>query len=126
MDNTDIAKTLFAAFAEGDAETVRSFCGAGFRARQNGGDPMDLDALLGFSAAVNSVVPDLRYDNPVRAVTPTGFVEEHNVRGTLVDGTALDLAVCVVGEVSDGKIISLREYFNAVDAAAVVKALGDG
>ena len=124
MINTDIAKSLFQAFEDRDDESVRRLCAADFQAIQNGGPPIDLTTVLAFSSAVQSVVTDFRYINPKRSVTPGGFVEEHDVCGTLPDGAIIRLSVCVVAEVKQGKITRLREYFDSAAAAGLAAHLG--
>ena len=84
---------------------------------------MDLDSVLGFASAVRGVVADFRYEDPLRSATTAGFVEEHRVRGSLPDGSVLDLAVCVVADIRDGMVSDLREYFDGVAAAGLVSAL---
>ena len=126
MENTLISKALFEGIASGDFDAVRKLCAGEFRASQNGGAAMDLESLLGFSARVLKVVRGFRYEDAVRSATGTGFVEEHAVRGTLADGSQLNLAVCVVASVSEGKITELREYFDSKGAEALVKALSGG
>lgn len=87
---------------------------------------MDADTLMGFTAMVHKVVTDFHYENPVRSATETGFIEEHDVCGTLPDGSTLKLILCVVGEVEDGKITKLREYVDTGAAAGLMKALQGG
>lgn len=123
MTPTQIAENLFAAFQNGDLEAAKALCADDFRGSQNGGPAMDRDTLLKFTGAVNAVVPDFRYEEAIRSATETGFIEEHRVRGTLPDGEQLDLTVCVVGEVVDGKIIVLREYADTAAAAGLLRAL---
>ena len=123
MDAVELARALFAALAQQDDERVRSLCLPDLRASQNNARPMTLDTLLAFNRAVRAVVTDLRYEDAVRSATHTGFVEEHAVRGTLPDGRALDLAVCVVADVRDGKVAALREYVDTAAAAPLVAAL---
>jgi len=123
MKNTEICAALFEAFTSGDEEKARSLCASNMQARQNGNPPMDLDSLLRFSQAVLRVVEDFRYEEAKRSETATGFVEEHRVRGRLPDGDQLDLAVCVVADVRDGKIYDLREYLDGSAATALAKAL---
>lgn len=123
MDNTELAEKLFKAFARGDADGVRRLCSPDMQARQNNGPAMNLDALLEFALAVNRVVKDFRYEDAVRSATETGFVEEHSVRGTLPDGSELNLAVCVVADVRNGKLTDLREYLDFAAAAGLVEAL---
>lgn len=123
MDGTKLAETLFEALAACDDAAVRKLCARDFRASQNGGAAMDLDTLLGFNAAVHKVVRDFRYENAVRSATETGFVEEHAVRGTLADGSRLDLQVCVIAEVSGGKVTAVREYLDTKAAEGLIRAL---
>ena len=123
MDNTELCKTLFDAFAEGDQERVRTICTPDMQARQNNSPPMDLDTLLDFSRAVLRVVKDFRYEDAKRSSTATGFVEEHNVRGVLPDGSNLDVAVCVVADVRDSKVCHLREYLDLSAASGLIEAL---
>jgi len=89
MNVVKLAEALFHAFAEGDDDVVQHLCDPDLQAIQNGGAPMNLATLLVFSAAVRSVVKDFRYENPIRSETVDGFVEEHDVCGTLPDGTEL-------------------------------------
>lgn len=123
MDNAEIARQLFAALAGQDEAAVRRLCAPDMRVRQNNDRPMSLDRLLRFNAAVGRVVKDFRYEDAVRSATDTGFVEEHAVRGTLPDGTALELAVCVVATVKDGKVTDVREYLDSAAAAGLAAAL---
>jgi len=85
---------------------------------------MNLATLLMFSAAVRSVVKNFRYENPIQSEMPTGFVEEHDVCGTLPDGTELRFSACVVGTVSESKIVQLREYFDSAAVASLAAHLG--
>lgn len=123
MDHGEIAKQLFAALARQDDAAVRRLCAPDMRVRQNNGRPMSLDTLLRFNAAVGRVVKDFRYEDAVRSATGAGFVEEHAVRGTLPDGKALDLAVCVVADVKDGRVTDVREYLDSAAAAGLSAAL---
>ena len=123
MDNTVLCEKLFAAFSSGDADGVRQLCAADLEASQNGGAPMNLDTLLHFTFAVLGVVKNFRYEDAKRSATETGFVEEHAVRGTLPDGSEMELTVCVVGEVEGGKISKLREYVDSAAAAGLIAAL---
>lgn len=123
MGNTEICAALFEAFASGDGERVRALSVPDLQASQNGGPSMDLESLLTFSDAVQRVVKHFRYEDARRSATATGFVEEHNVRGVLPDGSQLNLPVCVVGDVRDGRVSALREYLDFRAAAGLVAAL---
>lgn len=123
MENSVICEKLFEAFANGDADGVRELCSADSETVQNGGTTMDLETLLHFTFSVLEVVKDFRYEDAIRSTTETGFVEEHRVRGTLPDGSEMNLYACVVGEVEDGKITKLREYVDSAAAAGLITAL---
>lgn len=123
MRNEELARALFKAFEDGDADAVRDLCAPDFEARQNDNPAITLEPLLEFALAVLKVVKNFRYEEAVRSETSSGFVEEHSVRGTLPDGSDLDLRVCVVAEVRDGKVANVREYFDSGTAAGLIKAL---
>ncbi|MEO0418923.1 MAG: nuclear transport factor 2 family protein [Pseudomonadota bacterium] len=122
-DHTIIARALFDAFQAADIEAARALCHEQFEGSQNGGPAMNRDGLLGFVAAVKAKVPDFRYEDIVCEATPTGFVEEHTVRGTLPDGGQINLRLCVVASVEDGQVRHVREYLDNAGAAGLAKAL---
>jgi len=123
MDKAELAEALFEALAAGDDERVRALCTADVQIQQNNSPAMDLDSLLELSRSVHRVVNDFRYEGARRSETAGGFVEEHRVCGVLPDGSQLDLAVCVVGDVRDGRICGLREYLDMAAAAGLLAAL---
>lgn len=123
MNNAAVARALFDALAAVDDAAVRAVCAPDFALRQNGGAAIDVAMLLHFNRLVHGIVRDFRYEDVVCAATPTGFVEEHAVRGMLADGTALDLAACIVADVKDGRVTSAREYVDTAAAAPLLKAL---
>lgn len=122
-DHTLVARALFNAFENNDQAAASALLADTFWGAQNGGPSMDRAILLGFVASVNAVVPDFRYEDIVCEATAHGFVEEHTVKGTLPDGTSLDLRLCLVATVKDGKVENLREYLDRAGAAGLAKAL---
>ena len=126
MDNVAIATALFAALAADDAATVRRLCAADFTLVQNGGAPMGLEQLLRLNAAVHRVVPGFGYSEAYCSPTTSGFVEEHVAGGTMADGTVLRLTLCVVADVTGGRVSHVREYFDSAAAARLVTALSKG
>ena len=126
MDNAAIATALFAALAADDAATVRRLCAADFTLVQNGGAPMGLEQLLRFNVAVHRVVPDFGYSEVFCSSTTSGFVEEHVAGGTMADGNVLRLTLCVVAEVTGGRVTQVREYFDSAAAVPLMTALSKG
>jgi ketosteroid isomerase-like protein len=123
MTNAEIASQLFAALAGQDEAAVRGLCSPDLKVRQNNGPPMSLDSLLKFNRMVGKAVTGFRYEDAVCSATEAGFVEEHAVRGTLPDGKPLELAVCVVADVKDGKVTIVREYVDTAASAGLSAAL---
>jgi ketosteroid isomerase-like protein len=123
MNHAMIAQALFEALAQTDDQRVRALCSPAMLLRQNGGKPMDLETLLRFNRRVHGVVSGFRYEEAICAETDNGFVEEHAVRGTLRDGSLIDFAACIVAEVREGQVISVREYVDTAAAAPMLAAL---
>ena len=123
MNNTQLCGALFSALADNNADEVRSICSDDFQLIQNSAPPIDLNALIAFNGAVQKVVSNFHYDNAVRSATDTGFVEEHDVCGTLPDGSELQMRACVVGDVQEGRVTSAREYVDTAAAANLLRAL---
>jgi len=74
--------------------------------------------VRGLTASGTRVV-DRVYADRRLAVFPTGFVQQHVLRGTRVhDGAPVELPACLVAEVHDGRITRLDGYF---DSAAVAE-----
>lgn len=126
MDNAALAEALFAALAANDVPAVRGLCAPGLQVTQNGGPVMSLSALIKFNAIVHRAVPDFGYSCAIRAATPTGFVEEHLASGTLADGTTFAFPVCVVADISNGLVSSVREYVDTAAAAPLLATLSRG
>lgn len=123
MNHLEIAEAFFRAMTEEDDQAVRDLCAPDVRPQQNGGPPLDVDALLGFAKLVHRAAKGFEYGDPVRSATATGFVQEHSIRGTLSDGQKVEVPTCVVGDISDGKITGLREYFDTAAGANLRAAL---
>ncbi len=64
-------------------------------------------------------VGDKRYEDVVRLPTPTGYVEQHVLRGTAPSGAALDIHACLVVTVTGGRISRIDEYLDSRAAAAL-------
>lgn len=121
--NTELGRALFNAFESGDEPAVREICHPQLSVRQNKNPEMDLDTLVQFSMTVKKLVPGLHYENITCTATSEGFVEEHDVCGTLPDGSDFLIRACVVATVENGKVTSLREYLDSAAAQGLLAAL---
>lgn len=123
MENKQLSELLFSALENNNRDQIQAICADDMQANQNHGPNMGVDELLAFNQSVQKVVKNFRYENAIRSSTESGFVEEHNVCGTLPNGEEMNLAVCVVTEVTNGKISMIREYADSRAASGLLKAL---
>jgi|ERR1700687_859077 len=86
----------------------------------NDGITQSVDENLAVLRWVVKNITNLRYEDIRRHATPTGFVEQHVLRGTLPNGSALSLPACIVCTVKDGRITRLDEYFDSAQLAPLL------
>ncbi len=126
MGYEEIARQFFAAAEAGDVKGLAAVCSVDMTAQQNNTPAMGLPDLQKFTLAVKRAIPDFHYENGICSVTASGFVEEHDIVGTLSDGTRLSMRLCVVADIVNGKIVSLREYADSYGARGLIKAVSEG
>ncbi len=68
---------------------------------------------------VHRHVADLRYEEIRRQPTPSGFVQQHCLRGVLDTGEQLAVPACLVVEVVDGRIRRVDEYLDRRSAGGL-------
>jgi ketosteroid isomerase-like protein len=66
-------------------------------------------------------VRNKRYEEVVRQPTPTGYVEQHVLRGIAPDGTELNIHACLVVTVVGDRISRIDEYIDSRATAALMK-----
>jgi len=116
-----IAKRLIDAVAAGDIEAVRNiYARDAVIWHNNDGVMQSVDENLAVLAWVVKHISNLRYDDIRRHATPTGFVEQHVLHGTLPNGNALSVPACLVCTVEDGRITRLDEYFDSAHLAPLL------
>ena len=74
-------------------------------------------ARSGRDARAPAVGDGLRYEEMRVQPTPSGYVEQHVLRGTLRDGSTLEVPACLVVTVVDGLITRLDEYIDTAGIA---------
>jgi ketosteroid isomerase-like protein len=77
-------------------------------------DPATVVKVLGW---LRKRVSGLRYEELRVQPTPTGYVEQHVLRGTGRDGSAFEVPACLVVTVVDGLITRLDEYIDTAGVA---------
>ena len=117
----DVAERLFTAIGHGDIDAVRA-CYADEIVvwHNNDGLEQTRDQHLRTLAWVIKNVSDRRYEEIRRQLTPTGFVQQHVLRGTAPNGKLLEVPACIVFTVVDGKITRLDEYLDSAQTAVLL------
>ena len=122
-NNIILAEQFFIATARADRRLLTKICDPKFEGKQNDGSPISVHELADYSSLVLQRVDHFRYENVVRASTDTGFVEEHDVCCRFQDQAEMRLRVCVVADVINDKIVSVREYADSRAAIKLIEAL---
>jgi len=117
-----LADKLFAAIAANDTDALRDEVYAPDVVvwHNNDNHEQRIDENLKVLRWLHRNVAGKRYEEVRRQATPTGFIEQHVLRGTAPNGTELNIFACLVVTVADGRIIRIDEYLdgNAVAALA--------
>ena len=64
-------------------------------------------------------LPQLSYDVVRLQSLPDGYLQQHVLRGTMADGTTVELHACAICTVEDGRITALEEYLDPAQVAAL-------
>ncbi len=116
--NLDLCEQLFSAITRGDIDAVRViYADDAVIWHNNDGVEQSPEQNLRVLRWVVRNVKDLRYEDIRRHETPTGFVQQHVLRGFAPNGTALEIPACIVCTVVDGRITRLDEYLDSAQIA---------
>jgi ketosteroid isomerase-like protein len=118
--NLDLCDQLFSAIMRGDIDAVRAIYSPDAVIWHNNDQIEETpDRNLRVLGWVTKNIKDLRYEEMRRHETPSGFVQQHVLRGIAPNGTALEVPACIVCEVKDGRITRLDEYLDSAHTAAL-------
>lgn len=119
-ESLEVADKLFAAISRADLEAVRALYAPGAEIWHNhDGVSQDVAANLRVLTWVVRNIGALRYEDVRRHATPTGFVQQHVLRGTAPNGKPLELPACIVCTVAGGRITRLDEYLDSAQLGAL-------
>jgi uncharacterized protein len=114
----DVAGRLIAAIEAGDFDAFLACYAPGAVIWHNNDNveqsPTTVVKVLGW---LRKRVDGLRYEELRVQPTPSGYVEQHVLRGTARDGSALEVPACLVVTVVDGLITRLDEYIDTAGVA---------
>ena len=118
--NEELVVRFFAALEGGDIDTLREIYAPDAVIWHN--DDLieqsvadNLKVLQGLHRAVSG----LRYDIVRRAVLPDGVLQQHVLRGSLRDGTEVELHAAMYLQVRDGHVTRIEEYLDSGKRASI-------
>ncbi|MBA4179126.1 MAG: ketosteroid isomerase [Anaerolinea sp.] len=116
----EVAERFFAAIQAGDLDAVRASYHPDARIWHNF-DQLDQtpEENLRVLAWMVRKVKDRRYEDVRRIETPTGFAQQHVLRGVAPNGEQLDCPAAVFCTIEDGLITRLEEYLDTAQTAVL-------
>ena len=121
--NEDLVVRFFTALEAGDIDTVRQIYAPDALIWHND-DLLEqsVDDNLTVLQGLHRAVSGLRYDVIRRAILPDGALQQHVLRGTLPDGTGVELHAAMYLQVTDGHISRIEEYLDSGKRATIKAA----
>jgi ketosteroid isomerase-like protein len=114
-----IADKLFRAIENGDVDAIRQIYTAETKIwHNNDGIAQSVEQNLAVLKWVISNIKNLKYTEVRLQATPTGFVQQHVLRGRFKDHDVA-LPACLIGTVEDGHITRLDEYLDSAQTAVL-------
>ena len=117
----ETADRLFKAIERGDVAAIRGIYAPNAKIwHNNDGKTQSVDENLAVLGWVVANISEISYTEARRHPTPTGFVQQHVMRGRLKKtGKEFVLPACIVCEVANGRITRLDEYLDSAHTAAL-------
>jgi ketosteroid isomerase-like protein len=121
QDMDGIANRLFEAIEHADIDGVKQIYAPDVKYWVNFTDQSQgLDEILEMMRIFNGKIKDLHYEVEAREFFPGGFVQRCRITGELKSGDGLNVPLCLVIYVEDGRIVRIYEY---LDVASMMPAL---
>ena len=120
-NHLEVADRLFAAIMRADVAGVREvYAPHCVIWHNNDGAEQDVERNLQVLGWVTKNIRQLRYEEIRREETPTGFVQQHVLRGIAPNGTPIAIPACIVCRVENGRITRLDEYLDSAQIAPLL------
>ncbi len=112
-----IAEKLFRAIENGDVDAIRNIYAADAKIwHNNDGIAQSVAQNLAVLKWVVSNIKNVKYTDVRLQPTPTGFVQQHVLRGLFKDKD-IALPACIIATVEGGRITRLDEYLDSAHTA---------
>ena len=117
----ETAERLFKAIERGEVATIREIYAPTAKIwHNNDGATQTVEQNLAVLGWVVANISEIAYTEIRRQPTPTGFVQQHVMRGRLKSsGKTFSLPACIVCTVEGGRITRLDEYLDSAHTAAL-------
>ena len=121
QQSLEVADRLFKAIERGDVAAIREIYAPGAKIwHNNDGATQTVEQNLAVLGWVVGNISEIAYTEIRRQATPTGFVQQHVMRGRVKSsGKDLRLPACIICEVEHGKITRLDEYLDSAHTAVL-------
>jgi len=118
-----IADEMFDAIAANDLDSLRERVYAPHVVVWHNNDEYEqpIDENVKVLSWIARNIVDRRYEDIRRQVTPTGFVQQHVLRGTARNGFQLNVRACLVVTIENERVVRVDEY---LDSAAIAGLVG--
>ena len=121
-ETRELAVRLMEGITTGDVDAVGALYHEDLVGWRNvDGRELDRRQMLEIVRFLGAKVRDLRYEDIRVEPTAKGWVQQHVLRATAPDGTAVEMPACLVVEVADGKIRRLDEYMDSAALAPLLR-----
>jgi len=115
-----LATELLAAIVATDVDALRRIYSADVVIWHNFDQvEQTLDQNLKVMHWMGKAMADKSYDDIRRQPTPTGYVQQHVLRGTASDGTKVEMPACLIVTIEGERITRVDEYLDPAAAAAL-------
>jgi uncharacterized protein len=118
----EVAERLFKSIERGDVAAIRTSVYAPHAKiwHNNDGLTQTVEQNLAVLGWLVANINEVAYTEVKRQATPTGFVQQHVMRGKLKSsGKEFSLPACIICEVENGRITRLDEYLDSAHTAAL-------
>ena len=113
----ETADKLFTAIEAGDVDAIRAIYSADAKVWHNSDNiAQSVEENLAVLKWVTTHIKGLKYTEVRRQPTPTGFVQQHVLRGQFGD-KEIALPACIVATVEGGHITRIDEYLDSAQTA---------
>jgi len=121
-DTLELADRLFKAIESGDTATVAELYAPDVKVWHNYDQiEQERDANLAVLGWMARKVADVRYEEIRRELLPDGFLQQHILRGTAPDGTALEVPAILRVYCAHGAVTRIEEYLDTAQVAALMR-----